>query len=50
MSDPDPDLVTERRLEAARWFSVASEDADVTRLYLDAYEVKLGPGAMYKGR
>jgi HEPN domain-containing protein len=41
MSDHDPDLVAGRRLEAARWLSIAIVDADVARLCLDAYEPKL---------
>lgn len=41
MSDHEPDLVAGRRLEAARWFSIAAVDADVARLCLDAYEPKL---------
>jgi hypothetical protein len=45
MSEQEPDLVAERRLEAARGLSITVDDADVVRLCLDAYEPKIAVAA-----
>jgi HEPN domain-containing protein len=43
----EPDLMAGRREEAARWFSIATDDGEVVRLCLDAYEPKLAAGAYH---
>ena len=47
MSGENTSLAHERRLEAERWLSVATEDVAVARLCLGAYEPKLGSGAYH---
>jgi HEPN domain-containing protein len=47
MNAPESDPVEERRKEAARWLLVATDDAGVARLCLDAYEPKIGAAAYH---